>query len=79
MPVMLIAGRYDEARPQTVEKFHSMIPRSRVAIMENSGHMAPLEEYERYAQVLRAFLNEVDSTLTSLSKSPADRARASPP
>jgi proline iminopeptidase len=60
MPVMLIAGRYDEARPQTVEKFHSMIPRSRVAIMENSGHMAPLEEYQRYAQVLEAFLNEVD-------------------
>jgi len=61
MPVILIAGRYDEARPQTVEKFHSMIPRSRVAIMENSGHMAPLEEYERYAQVLETFLNEVDS------------------
>ncbi|MBS0419894.1 MAG: proline iminopeptidase-family hydrolase [Proteobacteria bacterium] len=60
MPVMLIAGRYDEARPETVEKFHSMIPGSRVAIMENSGHLAPLEEFQRYAQVLGAFLNEVD-------------------
>ena len=60
MPVLLIAGRYDEARPETVAKFQAMIPGSRMAILEHSGHMAPLEEYRQFAQILAGFLDEAD-------------------
>ena len=60
MPVMFTVGRYDEARLDTVVKFQAMIPGSTVRVLENSGHMAPLEEYQAYALVLGDFLNKVD-------------------
>lgn len=60
MPAMFIVGRYDEARLETVAKFLAMIPGSIVKVLENSGHMAPLEEYEAYSVILEDFLREVD-------------------
>ena len=60
MPVLLVAGRYDEARPETVAKFQAMIRGSRMAILEHSGHMAPLEEYGEFARILEAFLEQVE-------------------
>lgn len=60
MPTMFVVGRYDEARLETVAKFQAMIPGSIVKVLENSGHMAPLEEYDAYAVTLEDFLREVD-------------------
>jgi proline iminopeptidase len=54
-PLLFMAGRYDEARPETVKTFAQLVPGSRVEILENSGHMAPLEEPERYAAILERF------------------------
>ncbi len=60
MPTMFIVGRYDEVRLETVAKFQAMVPGSIVKVLENSGHMAPLEEYEAYSVTLEDFLREVD-------------------
>lgn len=60
MPTMFIVGRYDEARLETVAKFQAMIPGSIVKVLENSGHMAPLEEYGAFSVQLEDFLRDVD-------------------
>ena len=61
MPTLFIVGRYDEARPETIAKFQAMVPGSIVRVLENSGHMAPLEEYEAYAAILEDFLRGIDA------------------
>ena len=61
-PLLFMVGRYDEARPETVETFAGLVPGSRVEILENSGHMAPLEEPERYAAILEDFFEMSERT-----------------
>lgn len=61
LPVLFTAGRYDEATPETVQYFQSLVPGSKIAIFENSAHMTMLDEPETYNDVVRQFLNEVDS------------------
>ena len=60
IPVLLTAGRYDQAVPSTVRSFQRLIPGSRLEIFENSSHMAMQEETSRYVKAIRAFLREVD-------------------
>lgn len=60
LPVLFTVGRYDEATPQSVEYFHSLVPDSRLAIFENSAHMTMLDEPDEYINAVRGFLNEID-------------------
>jgi len=53
-----LAEILDEARPETVARFQAMIPGARLAVIEDCGHMAPLEDPEGYAKVLRSFFKE---------------------
>lgn len=62
LPVLFTTGRYDEATPETLEHFHSLVPNSEIQIFENSAHMTMLDEPEAYAEAIREFLNRVDST-----------------
>jgi proline iminopeptidase len=58
IPVLFTAGRNDEARPETVERFARMARRAEVRIFEQSAHMAMLTEREEYVAALRAFLRK---------------------
>jgi proline iminopeptidase len=60
VPVLFTTGRYDEARPATVAYFQSLVPGSRLAIFEQSGHLTMQDEPDEYNRVVGAFLNEVD-------------------
>lgn len=59
VPTLLTCGRWDEARPETVEFFASKIPGAQVKIFENSAHMPHLEEADLYIQAVRDFLGGV--------------------
>lgn len=61
LPVLFTAGRYDEATPETLQYFHSLVPNSEIAIFENSAHMTMLDEPQNYTDVVRQFLKKVDS------------------
>jgi len=61
LPVLFTAGRYDEATPETLQHFQSLVPDSEIAIFENSAHMTMLDEPQNYTDVVRQFLKEVDS------------------
>jgi proline-specific peptidase len=60
LPVLFTTGRYDEATPESVEHFQSLVPGSEIQIFENSAHMTMLDEPDAYADAIRDFLNRVD-------------------
>ncbi len=60
VPVLFTAGRYDEARPETVAGFQQRVPGARLQIFEQSSHMSMLEEPDDYAEALRQFLRDVE-------------------
>ena len=56
VPVLFTAGRHDEATPATTRWYHELLPGSSLVILENSSHLAMVEETDRYAAVVRQFL-----------------------
>ena len=61
VPVLFTAGRYDEATPETVAYYDSLTPDSRLVILENSAHLTMQDEPERYVEVVREFLAEIEA------------------
>ena len=62
LPVLFTAGRFDEATPETVENFRSMVPGAEIQIFEDSAHLTMLDEPDAYAESIRNFLNKVDGS-----------------
>jgi len=63
VPTLITSGRYDEVTPEVMETVHRGIPGSEWVLFENSSHMAPIEEPQRYMQVLNQFLSRVEQQL----------------
>ncbi len=61
VPVLFTAGRHDEATPETTKWYQQMLPNSSLVVFENSAHLAMVEETDRYIQVVRDFLQKVES------------------
>ncbi len=61
LPVLLTAGRYDEATPETTQWYQSLIPGAELIVFENSAHATMLDEAELYVEVVRDFLRRVES------------------
>ncbi len=59
-PTLWTCGRYDEARPDSTEHFHSLMQDSQFVVFEESSHMAHIEEQMAYLATLREFLGSVD-------------------
>jgi proline iminopeptidase len=62
VPVLFTAGRYDEARPDTLAHFQSLVPGAELVIFENSGHITMQDEPDEYNRVVGTFLNKVDGS-----------------
>lgn len=61
LPVLFTTGRYDEAVPETVAHFQSLVPGAEFIIFENSAHLTMIDDPEAYIDAVRDFLNDVDS------------------
>lgn len=59
-PVLFTCGRYDEASPDTTAYYQSLIPGSRMTVIEDASHMHMNEKPEEYVRVVREFLREVE-------------------
>jgi pimeloyl-ACP methyl ester carboxylesterase len=56
---LVLAARKDQLMPvELLEELARGIPKSTLAIVENSGHMASLEQPEEVAQLLQAWLED---------------------
>lgn len=60
LPILLTAGRNDEARPETVERFARTARNAEVKVFERSAHVAMLTDREAYVAAIRAFLRQHD-------------------
>lgn len=59
VPVLFITGAFDEARPQTVQRFQQMVPGAKFAVIPNAGHSTMHDNKEENINVLKAFLDEL--------------------
>jgi L-proline amide hydrolase len=60
VPTLIISGLYDEATPLQNEILRNGIADSEWVILENSSHLAHIEEPERYMQAVQDFLERVE-------------------
>ena len=60
VPALVMCGRHDEATPLQAETIVQGLPHAELVIFEESAHMAPVEETERYLATVRGFLARVD-------------------
>jgi pimeloyl-ACP methyl ester carboxylesterase len=57
VPTLVITGRYDIATtPADARRIHSLLPRSRLEVLERSGHHPWMEEPERFTALVGDFL-----------------------
>lgn len=55
-PTLVVVGRHDWISPvEQAEEIHTLIPQSRLALFEHSGHSPHIEEREAFARELLAF------------------------
>lgn len=59
-PVLFTCGRYDEATPSATQWYSSLVPNSKIAIFEQSAHMAHLEETGAYLGAVGNFLKHIE-------------------
>jgi len=60
-PVLYMAGRYDEARPETMYKFRDQTRNASVVIIENAGHAKIFDQPEAVIIALREFMEQVEN------------------
>ena len=59
-PVLVLAGRHDRVCPvAAAEAMAGELPRGELVVLEESGHMAFVEEQQRYLDAVREFLDRV--------------------
>lgn len=58
VPVLLLAGRYDGATPETLAHFNAFFPNAQSHIFEQSAHFPHWNEREEYMKVVRKFLSQ---------------------
>lgn len=61
LPVLFLAGRNDEATPETIADFQGRVPGAKMAVLEKSAHSTYRTETAEYVKIVRAFLDEAES------------------
>lgn len=62
VPVLFLAGEYDEARPETVAGFQQLIEGARFEVIPDAAHLTLASQPERYRRVLESFLDQSEQT-----------------
>jgi proline iminopeptidase len=60
LPVLFLAGRHDEAAPETIADFGRRVPGAKVRVLENSAHATYRTETAEFVRIVREFLTEAD-------------------
>ena len=61
VPVLFLAGEFDEARPETVAGFAKRVPGARLEVIDGVAHASLSKAPERYAATLEAFLDAAEA------------------
>lgn len=68
LPVLLIAGEFDESRPETIEVYRQMISGAQAQVLPEAGHSMYLDQRELFNQALVAFFADVESGRRRIEK-----------
>jgi len=68
IPVLFLTGEFDEARPETISKFHKMIPGSEFIVIGGVAHASLSRAPDNYRRILEDFLDKVEKNI-SISRS----------
>ena len=60
VPTLFITGEYDEARPETVEYFQSLVPHSKYNMIEDAAHLTMHDKPEENNKVIEDFLRDIE-------------------
>lgn len=60
VPSLFITGEYDEARPETVRYFSSLVKNSQFGIIEGAGHGTMHDNKEKNIQLIKDFIQTVE-------------------
>jgi len=60
VPVLFIAGEFDEARPERVAEFQKLVPGSRMTVILDAAHGTLSRKPDEYRNVLETFLDSVE-------------------
>ncbi len=60
VPVLFVAGQFDEARPERVAEFQKLIPGSKLTIILDAAHSTLSRKPEEYKKVVENFLDSVE-------------------
>ena len=60
IPVLFVAGRFDEAKPATTKYYQSLVPGSRFAMIAGAGHLTMQDDPAQHNKVIEGFLNSVE-------------------
>jgi proline-specific peptidase len=59
-PALLVAGRYDECRPDHLEDMHRRMPGSQLAIIEDASHLCFAEQPAEFTALVNSFIDRTD-------------------
>ena len=59
LPVLFIAGEFDEARPETMYRFSKLVRNSKVVILDKAGHALQTDQPEKFPKAVTKFINSV--------------------
>jgi proline iminopeptidase len=60
VPVLLIAGEYDEARPETVEQIQKLFPNAKLKVIKDAGHSSYIDKPEEFNIIVRDFIETIE-------------------
>ena len=66
IPVLLIGGEFDEARPERLAQFQAMLPNAQLETIDDAAHGTISRQPGAYRQRLEAFLSEAEGNRSGL-------------
>ena len=61
VPTQLVVGRFDEMNPADIQKMGTLLPRSRVLVLEKGSHLGMWDDQETYFKGLLKFFDDVEA------------------
>ncbi len=61
IPTLFVVGEYDEARPETMLEYQSLVRGSIVKVVPGAGHMVNVDQLQAFNEVIREFLASVET------------------
>jgi len=60
VPALFITGEFDEARPETVRFFQSLVPKASFTLIEGAGHGTMHDNKEQNIKAIKNFLDRIE-------------------